>query len=168
MIVEARPGVGNGSSAKSRRKTLQEVLAAGARGKLGSRHTNFLANSARCSAQCGLIAGFFTREQLGSLGWSQKSGLQVRTWSVKCTVAPRVCCYFILVMEIQVLKASLSPFLWSVTRAQSSGDLDEGFFLLLYRFSYLPRGLPSFGGCPWVVRVAFRKSFPVFLTVMRA
>lgn len=47
--MEARPGVGNGISAKSRRMTLQEVPAAETRGKIGSRHTNFLADSALCS-----------------------------------------------------------------------------------------------------------------------
>ena len=51
MIVEARPGVGNGSSARSRRMTFQEVLAAEAqcKGKVGSRHTNLLASSVLCS-----------------------------------------------------------------------------------------------------------------------
>lgn len=150
MIVEARPGVGNGSSARSRRMTFQEVLAAeaSARGKVGSRHTSLSANSVLCSEQCGLIAGFFTREQLGRLGWSQKSGLQVRTWSVKCAVAPRVC-YFMLVMEVQVLNASQSPFLWSVTRAQNSGDLDVGFYCCTDSAICLGACPPFGGGRGW-------------------
>lgn len=53
-----------------------------------SRHTDLLVNCPLRSADCGLSTGFFTREQLGSLGWSQKSGLWVKTWPVKCVVAP--------------------------------------------------------------------------------